>query len=121
MMKKYTYLLTILISTFFLFSCEKQSTDDDYNISIDETLDINLESNRSTGYSWYWENKNEVSILDTLKIKYIDDSDKKGAPGREIWSFIGKHKGHCTIILSYKQSINSTEYEKKQTFLVTVE
>lgn len=89
-------------------------------ISINETIDIELESNRSTGYSWYWVNKNDVSVVDTLKREYIESTERRGATGIEIWSFIGKKKGASTITLLYKRSNNDSEYENKKDYLIEV-
>lgn len=112
--------LIVLICTLFFNNCEKQNIDIDYQISINDTIDIELESNWSTGYSWYWVNKDDVSIVDTLKREYIENTDRRGATGVEIWSFIGNRKGASTITLLYKRSNNDSEYENKKDFLIEV-
>lgn len=112
--------LIILLCTLFFNNCEKQNNDIDYQISMNDTLDIELESNWATGYSWYWVNKVDVSVVDTLKREYIEDTNRRGATGVEIWSFIGKKKGVCTITLLYKRSNNDSEYENKKDFLIEV-
>ncbi len=113
-------ILIALICTLFLNNCEKQNNNIDYQISINDTIDIELESNWSTGYSWYWVNKDDFSVVDTLKREYIENTDRRGATNVEIWSFIGKKKGASTICLLYKRSNNDSEYENKKDFLIEV-
>jgi predicted secreted protein len=113
--------LIVLLCTLLFNNCEKQNNDIDYQISINDTIDIELEANWSTGYSWYWLNKADVSIVDTLKREYREDTNRRGATGVEIWSFIGKQKGECTITLVYKRAYQTnSEYENRKDFLIVV-
>lgn len=115
-------MLIILICSLFFNNCKKQINDADYTISIDnKTINIELEANWSTGYSWYWGNKDAMNIVDTLKREYIEDTSRRGAPGKEIWTFVGKNKGEGKIILLYKRSVNDSIFENKKEFLIKVE
>jgi predicted secreted protein len=118
-MKKINLLLILSLVAVLFTNCGKPNNDGEYQISINETIDIELASNWSTGYSWYWVNKNDVSVVDTLKSVYIVDTTKIGAEGIEVWSFIGKKKGKCTVTLLYKR-FHDSEYENKKDFLFKV-
>jgi predicted secreted protein len=99
-----------------LNSCEKQ---DDYTISVGKIINLELEANWSTGYSWHWENKNEPNIVDTLKREYVEGK-KRGSTGKEIWTFIGKNKGKEKIALLYKRASIDSIYDNKKEFIIEV-
>jgi predicted secreted protein len=115
-------ILTIIL---LFCSCDKQEISTksqiDYQISINDTLEIELESNWSTGYSWYWENKNEISFIDTLKREYIEDNSRRGAIGIEKWSFVGINNGFDTVTLLYKRSIYDAGCDNRKDFVIKVE
>ncbi len=113
-------ILVALMCTILFVNCEKKYNDTDYQISINELLDIELESNRSTGYSWYWLNKDEAVVVDTLKREYVETTNGKGQKGIEVWSFIGKKQGVSTITLVYKRSNNDSDCKDKKHFLIEV-
>jgi len=121
MKKNITYMILIILicNLFFLSSCEKQEYDTTYTISIGKTIDIELEANWSTGYSWYWENKDAVSSIDTLKREYIEEQGK-GKPGKEIWTFVGINKGKEKITLLYKRASADSIYVNKKEFIVKI-
>ena len=100
-----------LIATLFHFGCrtvnnsklEKIKTK--YEIGVNDSLQINLESNPSTGYSWKWKNKNSISIVDSVGFSFINyHPERVGSGGKEVWSFKAKKVGTETIKLVYNRS-----------------
>jgi len=77
----------------------------DYEIAVNESFQLELDSNPSTGYSWKWTNKQSVSIVETLDEEYIPSAPALiGSGGKEIWKFKGLKGGTDTIKLEYCHS-----------------
>jgi inhibitor of cysteine peptidase len=92
-----------------------------YEISIGESFQIELASNPTTGYSWKWANKQEVSAVDTIDNQYIPDSpDRIGGGGKEIWKFKGLKSGSEVIKLEYRRSWQSGPAAETKTISVKV-
>ncbi len=88
----------------------------DYEISRNDSFQIVLDSNPSTGYAWQWTNKTGVSIIDTIGHNFISNSEVLiGAGGKKIWIFKGLMPGIDSINLEYCRSWepNSTALTKK--------
>jgi predicted secreted protein len=117
--------ISIITALFLISACKEdlivKEGKPDFEISIGETISLSLISNRTTGYSWIWVNRDQISIVDTFDFDYIvDDPTKIGSGGKEIWNFIGKNTGTDTIKLEYKRlwEPNSTVESKKITVVV---
>ncbi len=83
----------------------------DYEIGLNESFQLDLVSNPTTGYSWRWTNKQSVSIVDTFDYSFIPDSPiLVGSGGKEIWKFKGIKSGVDSIKLEFCRSFepNST-------------
>jgi len=72
-----------------------------YEINVNQSFQVSLVSNMSTGYSWKWTNKPSVSIVDSTDWNYILDNNQAGSNGKEIWKFQGIRSGENAIILEY--------------------
>jgi len=82
---------------------------------------IVLESNHSTGYGWYWENKPDKSIIDSIDVDYVLNSKALiGSGGREIWEFKAKEKGEQMIRLVYKRPWESGTPKDSTDILIKV-
>lgn len=82
---------------------------------------IVLESNHSTGYGWYWENKPEKSIIDSIYADYVLHSKMLiGSGGKEIWEFKAKKKGEQMIRLVYKRPWESETPKASKDILIRV-
>jgi inhibitor of cysteine peptidase len=107
------------IITIFLFSCNSQKNiKSDIEIRNNETFDISLNSNPSTGYSWKWVRKNTESKVDSISSIYKQEQSnpkKVGVPGKQVWKFKAKEKGIDTLTFEYCRSWepNSTVETKK--------
>lgn len=116
-----------LIIPFFVFSTMMiscQESDDnkfdypnpDYEISVDESFQLNLASpSTDGGYRWVW-NNNQSSIIDSINFSYaIDNPDVVGSGGTETWVFKGIKSGIEKIEFEYKRpfEMNSTIQTKE--------
>ena len=114
-MKK-TTLSFLLIS---LFSCNTQkSVKADYEVSKNEIFEVSLKSNPSTGYSWKWNKKQTLNLVDSVTTTYNPtkvEAGIVGSGGNEIWKFKGKETGVDTLTFEYCRSWepNSTVETKK--------
>ena len=115
--------LTLSMVVLFLIctACKVQdkksnATKPDYEISVNQSFQIELAANPSTGYSWKWSNQQAISIVDTAGINYVGDNPGlTGSGGKAIWKFKGKKTGVDTLKLEYCRSWepNSTVETKK--------
>lgn len=87
-----------------LFSCEEEEGPEQIHVSVGEQFVIELQANWSTGYSWAWENQQEISVADTIDRVYIQsDPGLGGGAGVEEWTFTGKMEGKETIQFIYRK------------------
>lgn len=95
--------LTVLI---LASGCRKNDLiNADYEISVDETFQVELVSNPTTGYTWKWANEQFTNIVDTINWTYVPDAPELiGGGGKEVWEFRGIQTGIDTIKLEYCQS-----------------
>lgn len=87
-----------------------------------EVFKIVLKSNRSTGYSWHWNDRPARSILDSVYVNYV--LEKKmitGAGGHEIWEFKARAAGEQKITLVYKRPWEDDGVAEQKEVLVIVE
>ena len=90
----------------FVFLCITLISFQQRNMAVKsgEFFRIILESNRSTGYGWFWENKPDKSILDSINVDYVLKSKMQtGSGGNEIWEFRAMKKGEQMIKMVYKR------------------
>ena len=110
---------TLIIATISLFSCNSQKNiKADYEVNKNETFEISLKSNPSTGYSWKWMQKKNSKIVDSMSTNYIPTKVKDhivGSGGNKIWKFKGNQTGVDTLKFEYCQiwDKNSTIETKK--------
>jgi inhibitor of cysteine peptidase len=111
--------LAIIVLTISLFSCNTQKgIKADYEVRKNETFEVSLKANPSTGYSWKWIKDNSSKTVDSINSLYVQDKAEPsltGIGGNEIWKFRGKEKGVYTLIFEYCRSWepNSTVETKK--------
>lgn len=86
----------------------KQITEDsngaEIHLAIDETFEVRLEENRSTGFKWVVESPSEG---ENGVLSLVGDAFEKGKavgePGAHRWEFRADHAGSGTITLSYQR------------------
>lgn len=75
-----------------------------YAIRLGGKVAISLPSNPSTGYAWVWENRGEVSTIDSVGWSFRPDRPvMPGSGGCETWTFIAKHLGTDTLRMVYRR------------------
>ena len=93
----------------------------EFDIAVGETFKIELISNPSTGYSWKWVNKPDVSVVDTTGHQFVEDSPGKiGGGGKEIWQFKGLKSGSDIIKFAYNRSWESRPAARTETITVKI-
>ena len=93
----------------------------DYEIAVNESIQIELDSNPTTGFAWKWTNKDSVSIVDSTGTEYIPDAPAlTGSGGKEIWKFIGLKSGTDTIKLEYCRPWDTTSTANTKNITVKV-
>jgi predicted secreted protein len=92
------------------------------DIFLDDTFELQLPSNVTTGFCWIWSNIKYCSHLDTFNHSYIPDTLHVccGRGGTEIWKFKGINLGTDTIILKYCQPWDTTSTAETQDIIVNV-
>jgi predicted secreted protein len=87
-------------------ACSKQTSGagvDNYNLEIGQSVDITLNANPSTGYSWSWINKAAVTTVDSVAAISVTVNNVPGSPSQEIWRFKAVKAGSDSIKFRYAQ------------------
>lgn len=107
-MKKVLFFTLLTLS---VASCKKTSMNKNadlkpsYQVAVGDSFSLHLPSNPSTGYAWQWDNKQSVSIVDTLHHHYdASQSQTVGSGGTETWTFKGVKQGVDSVKLLYRRS-----------------
>jgi inhibitor of cysteine peptidase len=91
----------------------------------DQRIEINLESNMTTGYSWKLSESTDTSIAAMVSSEYIEskkDEEMVGTGGIETFIFEAENTGQAEIILEYvKPWEENVEPEKVFKIKITVE
>lgn len=116
----------LIILAIGLFSCSKENeinpvlNPDYYKVSKNDTFDVSLSANATTGYSWKWIKNQSEKAIDSINATYIPNKVAEGvlgSGGNEIWKFKGKESGIYTLTFEYSRpwQPNSTVATKKIT------
>lgn len=93
----------------------------EYEIAVNESFQIELESNPSTGYAWKWTNQQSVSIVDALDVEFLPGIPGSiGGGGKEIWKFKGIKSGIDSIQMEYCRSWDTKSATATKEILVKV-
>ena len=87
-------------------ACNKQTIEsevDTYTLQIGQHVDITLNANPSTGYSWSWINKASVTTVDSIAAISVSTNNVPGSPSQEIWRFKAVKLGSDSIKFRYAQ------------------
>jgi inhibitor of cysteine peptidase len=114
-------ILTICVLTLWMCSCTKDNKNNYHKIAVGDTLQLQFESNSSTGYSWKWCNYKEVDIVDSVNFVYISSKPERiGGGGIETWTFKGIKSGIKTLHFEYSQVWDSTSTVEEKDIVVKV-
>jgi len=90
-------------------------------LGMDQQLQITLESNQTTGYSWALDGRVPDQLLQSGEAEYVgSQSNRVGAGGKEIWLFKPTQAGEGTLKLKYWRPFEPDE-PPAETFSVTVD
>ncbi len=87
-------------------ACSKQTSGtgvDNYTLQIGQTVDITLNANPSTGYSWAWINKAAVTTVDSVAAISVTTNNVPGSPSQEIWRFKAIKAGSDSVKFRFAQ------------------
>ena len=87
-------------------ACSKQTSGsevDSHNLKIGQHIDVTLNSNPSTGYSWSWINKAAVTTVDSVAAISVGSNNAPGSSNQEIWRFKAVKAGTDSIKFRYAQ------------------
>ena len=113
----------LIVLALSLFSCNEENETDPvsekvyYEVNKNDTFEVSLNSNPTTGYSWKWINENS-ELVEKVSADYIPTEVEQaiiGSGGTEIWKFKGIKIGIDTLTLEYCRpwETNSTVETKK--------
>jgi len=100
----------------------EKNNGDSINLKINDNLEIKLESNPTTGYSWFLSDKVDSTIVSVTDPEFIEpkkDKELVGAGGYEIFTIKAISKGKTSIILNYERPWEE-EVEPIETFEITI-
>lgn len=87
------------------------------------TFTITLQSNPTTGYSWFLESFDET-LLEAVLHRYLPPEDAAaGAPGKEVWTFRARHGAFVVprtsrIVFRYLRPWNAAETPGENVFTI---
>ncbi len=96
----------VVLLTQLQTACSKQTTGsevDNYTLKIGQHVDVTLNANPSTGYSWAWINKSSVTTVDSVAAISVATNNVPGSPSQEIWRFKAVKAGSDSIKFRYAQ------------------
>jgi inhibitor of cysteine peptidase len=89
-------------------------------MSAGQELQLTLDSNPTTGYSWALDGEIAPQLEQVGEAEYTAESTALGAGGTEVWTFKAKSSGSGTLRLKYWRSFEP-DATPPETFDVTVE
>ena len=107
-------------------STDKTITEEYYGgsirLDVNDVVEIRLQSNPTTGYSWFLEDGKDNNIVLVTGPEFIESKKEKdivGAGGHEIFTVKALSKGETSILLNYKR-LWEEEEEPIKTFEITI-
>jgi len=94
-----------------------------FDLETGQHVDVTLESNPSTGYSWQVAQSPDSKMVELVSNHFVEpsDGDMVGAPGEEVWQFKAVGAGTTTMVLEYAQAWDTeTPPEKRYTLTFNV-
>jgi len=91
-------------------------------VKADETFDLVVPSNSSTGYHWDIIPELDENIVQFVEQNYIAEQPVlPGSGGVDVWTFRAVNAGDTTVVLGYYPPGNDTDPEEHVTFSIHVE
>lgn len=118
-MKKIISVVSFFLIALCLLSCQSQKDINDFCSVKGKTLNVTLQGNPTTGYTWTYKNSDEFS-LKSAKTEYKADTNKKGFAGSGgVYNFVfkgqkGESERKVTLTFEYARSWEDTFIDMKQ-------
>ena len=120
-------LVTLIFSLCFTGCSSGKTITEEYyggsiKLDVSDVVEIRLESNPTTGYSWFLEDAVDNNIVLITGPEFIESKEEKdiiGAGGHEIFTVKALSKGKASILLNYKRPWEEEE-EPIKAFEVTI-
>jgi inhibitor of cysteine peptidase len=77
-------------------------------LAVGQQLRVSLDSNPTTGYRWAIDGALPPQLAQVGEPKFTAQSSAIGAGGVELWTFVGRSAGACTLKLKYWRSFEPT-------------
>jgi len=129
--KKIKITVIVFLSAIMLLFClngcasgktlTEKNNGDSINMKVNDTVEIKLVSNPTTGYGWFLGDSADSSIVSVDGPEFIESEKEEnmvGAGGHEVFVIKAVSKGKASIILNYERPWE--EEEPVDTFKVTV-
>lgn len=91
-------------------------------MKVNDTFQIKLESNATTGYSWSPAKDTNFEVLTVASSEYVQSSKNKdmvGSGGYEVFTFNAVGKGQTELVLEYQRLLEEG-VEPANTFKISV-
>jgi len=123
----FTVLAVLILGLLFAGCSSPKILTEDNNgagmeLNLDDTVEIKLESNPTTGYSWFLSEETTGSAVSVTGPQYMEPEKEKdvvGEGGYEIFTITAVSRGKAEIILNYERPWEEEE-EPIEIFKVTV-
>lgn len=121
--------LVITLLIILLCSCKSiaELTFDDKGKSFElekgDRINIKLESNPTTGYSWILGGETDTSVVSLFDSKFVQTEKEEelvGTGGYEIFTFKAENSGQTEIILTYQRSWEEEELKEEFLFKINI-
>ena len=102
---------------------EPVTAEQNIQVSVGEQFTISLEVISGTGYSWYFIEPFDSTVLaltDFRQVDYPDAEPLAGRPMLEVWTFLALSRGSTAIKLEYMQIFDSTSVTDTAEFWVNI-
>jgi predicted secreted protein len=88
------------------------------------TINLTLDSNATTGYSWSFATEPSAAILKTVSSGYVSPGSTgtpvAGAGGKQVWKFLTNGRGTTTLKLVYVRPFDPTQIAREFTATIVV-
>jgi predicted secreted protein len=93
-----------------------------FTVNSDETFDLVLPSNPSTGYHWDILPELDSNLVEFAEQKYVAEQPvAPGSGGVDVWTFRALNAGDTTVVLGYYSPDNPNDPEEVVTFSIHIE
>ncbi|MDN3202683.1 protease inhibitor I42 family protein [Algoriphagus sediminis] len=107
--------VSVALFIFLLVSCGPQNPRrETIETKSGEQFYIELPSKPTSGKKWFWVNKPDVSLVDSVGfLQEVSQTRTGDEAGIEMWNFEAMGTGSETVILEFKKSMEASPKQKR--------